>query len=49
MPNFVISKDRMVMRIIIKRCPKFNVSPETQERAAGQAVILDSPNILTLV
>jgi len=49
-PNFVISKDRMVMRItIIRGYPKFNVSPETQDRAAGQAVILDSPKVLTLV
>jgi hypothetical protein len=44
MPNFVISKDRMVIRITINgEYPKFNVSPETQDRAAGQAVILYNP------
>jgi hypothetical protein len=50
MPNFVISKDGMVMRItIIREYPKINISPETQDRAAGRAVILDSPEVLTLV
>jgi hypothetical protein len=50
MPNFLISKDRMVMRITNNReYPKFNVSPETQDRAAGQAAILYSPKVLPLV
>jgi hypothetical protein len=40
----------MVIRITtIRGYPKFNVSSETQDRAAGQAVILDSPKVLTLV
>jgi hypothetical protein len=47
MPNFVISKDRMVMRITInEEYPRFNVSPETQDRAAQQAAILYSPKVL---
>jgi hypothetical protein len=50
MPDFVISNDRMVMRItLIREHPKFNVSPETQDRASGQVVILDSPKVVTLV
>jgi hypothetical protein len=50
MPNFVISKDRIVMSItIIRRYSILNVTPKAQDRATGQAVILESPEVLTLV
>jgi len=49
MPNFVISKDRMVMKVSSEGIQSLMLALKHKTEQQGQAVILDSPKILTLL